>query len=116
MDEEKQKLIAETIKVMEKIERFVIQEIKAAPEDNPLLQENLGDIRMHILKLNYKHSMSSASKNRRTGDRGCRRGPTKNVGDVGERRGGGSMFGRRDTDQLPVDERRNHATIFGRRN
>ena len=48
---DRQKLIDETQKVTDRIERFVVNEIKTAPEDNPILTETLGDIRMHILKL-----------------------------------------------------------------
>ena len=54
---DRQKLIDETQKVTDRIERFVVNEIKSAPEDNPILTETLGDIRMHILKLKYKFSM-----------------------------------------------------------
>ena len=54
---DRQKLIDETQKVTDRIERFVVNEIKTAPEDNPVLTETLGDIRMHILKLKYKFSM-----------------------------------------------------------
>lgn len=114
--DDRQKLIDETLKVMREIERFVIEKIKAAPEDNPLLSENLGDIRMHILKLNYKHSMSGASKDRRVlgSGRRSRRKLDDSVGTEGCRRN--NIFGRRESDNQEFSIREEHshkAPMFG---
>ena len=116
--DDRQKLVDEALKVTARIERFVINEIKAAPEDNPLLSETLGDIRMHILKLNYKHSMSSASKDRRVPGSGrrSRRKLDDSVGTEGCRRN--NIFGRREADNQEFSIREEHshkAPMFGGR-
>ena len=116
--DDRQKLVDEALKVTARIERFVINEIKAAPEDNPLLSEPLGDIRMHILKLNYKYSMSSASKDRRVPGSGrrSRRKLDDSVGTEGCRRN--NIFGRRESDNQEFSIREEHshkAPMFGGR-
>ena len=115
--EDRQKLIDEALKVTARIERFVINEIKSAPEDNPLLSETLGDIRMHILKLNYKYSMSSANKDRRVPGSGrSRRKLDDNVEVEGCRRN--NIFGRRESDNQEFSIREEHshkAPMFGGR-
>ena len=93
---DRQKLIDETQKITDRIERFVVNEIKSAPEDNPVLTETLGDIRMHILKLKYKFSMSSPNKDRRTPGSGRRTRQKLDNNQEGCRRN--SIFGRRETD------------------
>ena len=114
--DDRQKLVDEALKVTARIERFVINEIKAAPEDNPLLSETLGDIRMHILKLNYKYSMSSASKDRRVPGSGrrSRRKLDDSVGTEGCRRN--NIFGRRESDNQEFsvrEEQSRKAPMFG---
>ena len=116
--DDREKLVAEALKVTARIERFVINEIKAAPEDNPLLSETLGDIRMHILKLNYKYSMSSTSKDRRVPGSGrrSRRKLDDSVGTEGCRRN--NIFGRRESDNQEFSIREEHshkAPMFGGR-
>ena len=112
--EDRQKLIDEALKVTARIERFVVNEIKSAPEDNPLLTETLGDIRMHILKLNYKYSMSSANKDRRVPGSGRRARQKQDTETEGCRRN--NIFGRRETDsqELSIREEHSHkAPMFG---
>ena len=111
---DRQKLIDETQKVTDRIERFVVNEIKSAPEDNPVLTETLGDIRMHILKLKYKFSMSTPGKDRRTPGSGRRTRQKLDVGSEGCRRN--SIFGRRETDSQEFSIREEHshkAPMFG---
>ena len=111
---DRQKLIDETQKITDRIERFVINEIKAAPEDNPVLTETLGDIRMHILKLKYKFSMSSPGKDRRTSGSGRRARQKPENNQEGCRRN--NIFGRRETDtqEFSIREEHSHkAPMFG---
>ena len=114
--EDRQKLVDEALKVTARIERFVVNEIKAAPEDNPLISETLGDIRMHILKLKYKFSMSSPGKDRRTPGSGRRTRQKLDDGSGREDCRRNNIFGRRESDNQEFSIREEHshkAPMFG---
>ena len=115
--ENRQKFIDEALAAMERIERFVVEEIKNAPEDNPLIREELGDIRMHILKMNYKHTMNKPGKNRRVAGSGRRRRSPEKLDIAEESCRRNNIFGRRASDNQEFSIREEHAhkaPMFGR--